>query len=485
MVMALLAVAAVAAVGGVENMNGEYMVMHGEEMRSMPPFSEQRGGANEYFDVYSPEIKTLYGQVFWTMMEGTALPAEIVARFRNKTMAVVGYECNQVGRDPETGEEYAIPINAAYNHHHGATLMSTNAVLKQVPAAPGHAGHADGNGMVWVAEDQRAPADRTGPASTTFHEGNGGEFRKSYHGYSDGHAQLVESPASFHLQPMQIDTWNRTNVDAKGRPTHTFVPGIQPRNSAQLDPAAAYSGLLECPCTDRIVKAIDASTTARSAGACATDARIDTAAQCHAAVVSHLSLWDFGGALGHINVTTGSDPSMPAGCSVTVSSLHEQFTDRPRAATAFFNTATSQTVECGGAEQAATKLFGAVKGDTPAQPVGVWLEANATHLEVTMTGPSSVWFGVGVNASVMGAEPWTLVVDGTGSISEHKLGDHVAGTVLPRTVTVLATKVTDGRRTVVVSRPISHTKFDLEALKAKGELPIISAVGSASKFACE
>eukprot|EP01043_Picozoa_sp_COSAG02_P110740 COSAG02_NODE_46878_length_345_cov_0.845528_1_plen_64_part_10 len=64
----------------------------------------------------------------------------------------------------------------------------------------------------------------------------------------------------------------------------------------------------------------------------------------------------------------------------------------------------------------------------------------------------------------MGAEPWTLVVDGTGSISEHKLGDHVPGTVLPRTVTLLATKTTDGRRTVVVSRPISRKEFNFEAL---------------------
>ena len=34
-------------------------------MVAMPPFSEQ-DPKNEYFDVYSPEIKTLYGQVFWT-----------------------------------------------------------------------------------------------------------------------------------------------------------------------------------------------------------------------------------------------------------------------------------------------------------------------------------------------------------------------------------------------------------------------------------
>ena len=179
-------------------------------------------------------------------MEGTPLPPAIVQRFKGKVMAVAGYECNQVGADPETGEEYDIPINAAYNHHHGATVMSTNAELKRVPAPAGFHGHADSDGMVWLAEDTRPLAERTGNSHTVFHEGNGGEFRKSYHGYAKGYAQLVESPASFHLQPMQIDTWNRNNSDAKGRPLHKFVPGIEPRNSwAARDGTNAYSGLLE------------------------------------------------------------------------------------------------------------------------------------------------------------------------------------------------------------------------------------------------
>jgi hypothetical protein len=109
--VAALTAAAAAAPTATPNMNGEYMVMQGEKMVAMPPFSAQ-DPKNEHFDVYSPEIKTLYGQVFWTMMEGTPLPPEIVSRFRNKTMAVVGYECNQVGRMAD-GTEYEIPINAA------------------------------------------------------------------------------------------------------------------------------------------------------------------------------------------------------------------------------------------------------------------------------------------------------------------------------------------------------------------------------------
>ena len=47
------------------------------------------------------------------------------------------------------------------------------------------------------------------PTSQFYSEGNGGEFRKSYHGYPRGYAQLIESPEFFHIQPMQIDTKNR------------------------------------------------------------------------------------------------------------------------------------------------------------------------------------------------------------------------------------------------------------------------------------
>ena len=46
---------------------------------------------NKYFEVYSPLISTLYGQVFWTVMDPVPLPAEVVAQFKGKTMAITGY----------------------------------------------------------------------------------------------------------------------------------------------------------------------------------------------------------------------------------------------------------------------------------------------------------------------------------------------------------------------------------------------------------
>ena len=62
--------------------------------------------------------------------------------------------------------------------------------------------------MVLPTEDDPKPQSQV-PASQFFSEGNGGEFRKSFHGYPAGMAQLIDSPTNFHIQPMQIDTKNR------------------------------------------------------------------------------------------------------------------------------------------------------------------------------------------------------------------------------------------------------------------------------------
>ena len=37
-----------------------------------------------------------YGEVFWQMMDPVPLDPDLVAKFNDKTMAIVGYESNQV-----------------------------------------------------------------------------------------------------------------------------------------------------------------------------------------------------------------------------------------------------------------------------------------------------------------------------------------------------------------------------------------------------
>ena len=53
-------------------------------------------GEVEYMDVYSPEISTKYGEVFWTMMDPVPLDKDVIDKFSGKIMAVVGYETDQV-----------------------------------------------------------------------------------------------------------------------------------------------------------------------------------------------------------------------------------------------------------------------------------------------------------------------------------------------------------------------------------------------------
>lgn len=86
--------------GSAQNMNGLYTISNPN-----PAAPKQFSGdfttyieGNEYFDVYSPEISTVYGQVYWTMMDAVPLPKEIIERFDGKTMAITGYESNQVMR---------------------------------------------------------------------------------------------------------------------------------------------------------------------------------------------------------------------------------------------------------------------------------------------------------------------------------------------------------------------------------------------------
>ena len=46
--------------------------------------------------MWAPEIATHYGEVFWTDQGNNAIPKDIVARFAGKTMAIMGYEQDQV-----------------------------------------------------------------------------------------------------------------------------------------------------------------------------------------------------------------------------------------------------------------------------------------------------------------------------------------------------------------------------------------------------
>ena len=87
------------------------------------------------------------------------------------------------------------------------------------------------------------------PHVQAFNEHNGNEARQTYHGLPSGYVQPLLSPQTFVFNPMQINT--NDGSGARGGPL--------PRASAA--PAGAkYNGVLECPCTTRVVKDLKRST---------------------------------------------------------------------------------------------------------------------------------------------------------------------------------------------------------------------------------
>ena len=186
--MALLLVASsgsenlLVASSGSQNMNGNYTVANGHGFNTrLGDYKLEDGSSVEYFDVYSPPIRTRYGQVYWTMMEPVPLPDEIVKRFAGKTMAITGHESDQVIVTP--GEpDMSVPITWAYNHHYEHHLTGKNSVLENVAAPPLRArvsfeGH-DMGGTRWAARprDDDPTPDSEVPVATIFSEGNGGEY---------------------------------------------------------------------------------------------------------------------------------------------------------------------------------------------------------------------------------------------------------------------------------------------------------------------
>ena len=278
---------------GMENMNGDYAISNanrGARAIYSTRYADRGNGIN-YFDVYSPPITTRYGEVYWTMMEDVPLPSDIVNKFANKTIAIVGYEVDQVKKNYP--HDISVPIYDAYNHHYEMWLVGAGAKMQKVKSSGAMRSMMHNQEEVYATVQTQNPckSSMSGehcdpnlsdsfqpvPDSQWFSEGNGGEMRKSYHGYPKGTAQLIRSPQVFKIQPMQIDTHNRA-YNGSG-----FTAGPLPKASA-APPGASYSGLLECPCTDRIKKATKTVYKLQSTGSCAEQVR--TAEECFTAGVS-------------------------------------------------------------------------------------------------------------------------------------------------------------------------------------------------------
>ena len=403
---ALSATATLAAAqypGAPGNMNGAYRVASGAQ-QDVPFATDFSAKGYEYFDIWSPEITTLYGQNMWHDLGNNPVPAEIVKRFKGKAIAVVGYEQDQVmvtptgqpGAQPE--KDVSVPINWAYNHHYVMWLTGEHSEMAYLPGDPTDGTHeaAAGRPTRWRAVDKPSAARRTDttlPTSQFISEGNGGESRRSFHGYPAGYAQLVDSIDAWHMTPMQIDTRDRkcgvTPADV-GKCTDLGAPGyVRPPEPKQARygrgiPAGGspYSGVLECPCNSRYggdpafypdagTKEVAHAFASVASGTCAKDQAVASARDCYDAAAT----LGFGGRVGAPGApaqtnTTADTSALPVGCSVAVDGA-------TGAATATYNTASPL------AAKAACATGASRSGSHDAAAVGVTL---SIRLEADSTG---------------------------------------------------------------------------------------------------
>jgi hypothetical protein len=435
-----------------------------------------------YFDVYSLPIRTLYSQVHWTGHGDIPLPPAIVEGFSNgKVLAMVGYEVDQVRLDEATGEEVSVPISWAYNHHYCAYLYNRKKTrLVQQATTPETAHMSHGSDTVWVVvpleESDSETADGVPsnnlayPQSQFFSEANGGEMRKSYHGYPKGYAQLIQSPDTFSIVPMQIDTWNRNMTDA------TFLPGPLPRSSKIRDGVAGYNPILECPCSDRLPKewgmvySLDPGRADSMAGA------MDNSTECFDAVSRLIPALNFNHQVVHDAAVDQCTAKLSDDGSVL----------------AVWNTATTVEVN-GNGEDGKTKVVGVAREIVN---VTVVMDEETSRVSLTLSGPADKWFGVGYGADSMCIKmesdecltggPYAIIVEGD-HVEERKLDYHGMGHALDVASLIVHSNdvAEDGTvRVVKLSRPLAgptqdHYTFDPMAASLK----IIVATGCDMVFA--
>ena len=483
-------------------MNGEYHTSSTPNAPgSFPTDFKNYPGGVEYFDVYHGPITSTYSQVWWTSTAND-IPKEVVDRFDGKAIAIVGVEMDQV-RKGESGEDISLPITAAYNHHHDTAVIGKNSHMVKMdmhdPRVPPRGQYVRlSHHQAWVPMEH-TPTQSGLPTRAMFSDGNGGEYRKTFHAYAPPFAQIVESPTTLAGSPMQIDTWNRDHMNLS-ETNPKFVPGPYPRAhtlAPSSGPDAIYSGLLECPLTTRITKTFDGGnggfndTVAATTFACGEPKEphtcknaIDSAQACFEAAMNLPGI----DALAVTN-TTVNDVAAPSGCSIAASASASASASPTAAAAAVvvtFNSATKGT--------ACASTFTTSIGSSKSLVNLALNVSSATKLAIiSITGPADVWFGVGFNAQAMADKPYAIIVDGiTGAVSERRLGDHdhgaPQGALLNSSVKVISNTVSKdnggGLRTVVLSRPLQgatakHYTFD----PAATHIQYINALGSGAKLA--
>jgi hypothetical protein len=132
------------------------------------------------------------------------------------------------------------------------------------------------------------------------------------------------------------------------------------------------------------------------------------------------------------------------------------------------------------------QLFGG-RVDVPARSVGLhaFIDNTTNLVYLQLYGPSSNWFGWGFGSSTM-VNTYAIIVDGSGNVTERKLGNHAAGTLLSATVTVLGTCETNGTTYVSCQRGLVGSNANYYTFTAAtGTVNVIWAAGAGATLAYE
>ena len=105
------------------------------------------------------------------------------------------------------GTDASVPINVAYNHHYGLTVVGAGASVERVKRDPSKPETMTGHDAPGEPGYVNIPVEHTPdpnglPTSGLFGYNNGGEFRKSYHGLAPPFAQIIASPREVHFGPV-------------------------------------------------------------------------------------------------------------------------------------------------------------------------------------------------------------------------------------------------------------------------------------------
>jgi hypothetical protein len=164
-----------------------------------------------------------------------------------------------------------------------------------------------------------------------------------------------------------------------------------------------------------------------------------------------------------------NNASRPAGCIMVPDALHAgQYQS-------VFNTAMSgQSCATGGDAQ---NLQGTASIN---ELVNLSISHDGSIATITMSGPSSVWFGVGFNAKAIDDLSYAIIVDGTGGVSERRLASDGTGDLLAPTVQIKSISVVAGIRTVVVTRKVAEGSYSIPV--SPGAINVISAIGNTPTY---